>query len=270
MPNHSSVCEPSSEREELAQELYLRRGAQAASHRCDVNQQGGEHDLAEALLRASGLAPGETIVDVCCGTGQHLLRYRQRVAERGRAVGFDFSEAAVAAARARGVEAYVADAASLPLADSVADVVACSFGIYYLSDLNAALREWRRVLKSGGRLLICGPGRGTNAELYAFHEASTGLGPSDVDQMALGYVAERVVAALPALGFDVLSCETFINPVHFASAGAFLDYWESTSLFARSHGATRSAGERVLANAKGPLRITKHVSVLTARKATAT
>ena len=114
--------------------------------------------------------------------------------------------------------------------------------------------------------MICGPSRGTNEELYAFHEEATGTGASDADLMALGYIEDRVWPEVRELAFEAIACEVFVNPVHFEDATAFLDYWESTSLFARTPGATRLSGEAVARGRHEPFRITKRVSILTARK----
>jgi SAM-dependent methyltransferase len=262
MPNHSNACDSSSaDRADIATALYIEGGARSASNRCDINHRLGTRDLFTELARALHLERHHTVVDVCAGAGQHVVRYVPLVA---RAVGFDFSEAAVAEARQRGAEAYVADATSLPLADGSIDALSCAFGVYYLADLGAALREWARVLKPGGRLVICGPAQGTNTELYAFHLQATGEGPSDADTMAVGYIDDVVGPALRAAPFSDITVESFVNPIEFPDAGAFLDYWRSTSLFARSARADVETGARLLATHSGALRVTKRVSIASA------
>jgi SAM-dependent methyltransferase len=47
------------------------------------------------------------------------------------------------------------DAATLPFDDSTFDLVLCSQGLQYFPDRNAALREMRRALVAGGRLVLC-------------------------------------------------------------------------------------------------------------------
>ena len=264
MPNPSNACDPSSpDRADVAAALYIQGGAHDASHRCDANDRHGTHDLFAELARALRLQSHHTVVDVCAGAGQHVVRFAPLVA---RAVGYDFSEAAVAAARQRGAEAYVADGASLPLPGGSVDALNCAFGIYYLHDLAAAIGEWARVLRPGGRVVISGPARGTNAELYAFHERATGAGPSDADTMALGYVDDVVRQALLAGPFTEVEVQTFVNPIEFPDAAAFLDYWRTTSLFLRSERANADAGAQLLAGHAGPLRVTKRVSILSATR----
>jgi SAM-dependent methyltransferase len=259
MPNPSSACDPSSfDRAGIAHALYIGGGARDASSRCDTNDRLGTRDLFAELARSLRLDPHHTLVDVCCGAGQHLVKYTPLVA---RAIGYDFSAAAVAEARARGVDAAVADAAALPLDDASVDAVSCAFGVYYLHDPHAAIREWARVLRPGGRVVICGPARDTNVELYEFHRQATGADPSDADRAAWGYVDDIVAPALRIGGFADVTVDLFVNPIEFPDAQAFLDYWTHTSLFLRSTGASSDDGARVLAVRPGPFRITKRESI---------
>jgi ubiquinone/menaquinone biosynthesis C-methylase UbiE len=265
MPNHSSACDPSSpDRGQIAAELYLRGSSRDASHRCDTNDRLGKHSLLAELVKVLRVEPGHTVVDVCAGAGQHVVEFARL---SSRAIGFDFSEAAVAEACRRGAEAYVADAAALPLPDGSVDALNCAFGVYYLKDLAAAVSEWKRVLRPGGRLAISGPGRGTNLELYSFHERATGEGPSDADTMAWGYIDECVRPELVAAGFSDVAVETFVNPIEFPDASAFLDYWRSTSLFLRSKRPDVESGARLLVGWEGPLSVTKRVSIASATRA---
>ncbi len=267
MPSHSSANDCSSPEpspDDIARDLYLRRGAEDAAARASWNQRGGERDFGGELLNHLRLAPGQRVLDACCGAGAHLVRFAQSVAPGGRAIGVDFSEDAVNKAVEAGCEALVANATALPMFDDGwADAVACAFGIYYLDDIDAALREWRRVLAPGGRLVIAGPAEGTNGELYDFHARATGSGPSDADRLAIGVMGalgERVRAA----GFSEVARHTFVNPVHFSTED-FLAYWTQTSLFARTPGAELAQGKALADRGGIPRQITKRVTIVTAR-----
>ncbi len=98
--------------------------------------------------------PGDSVLDACCGTGD--LAVAARSAGAGRVVGVDFSERMLERARRKGpeLEWMRADVLALPFEDSSFDVVVVGFGVRNVEDLEAAVRELRRVLRSGGRLGI--------------------------------------------------------------------------------------------------------------------
>jgi demethylmenaquinone methyltransferase/2-methoxy-6-polyprenyl-1,4-benzoquinol methylase len=105
-----------------------------------------------AAARATHLAAGEVAVDVACGTGA-LTRELQALAPGAVVVGMDFSHGMLA--RADGAWFAAADALALPLADASVDVVAIAFGLRNLPEPGQGLLEFRRVLRPGGRLVVC-------------------------------------------------------------------------------------------------------------------
>lgn len=110
--------------------------------------------LAEAVAeRALAHAPG-LLLDVGTGTGLVLRAGLARDASV-RAVGLDRSPGMLAVARRTVPDALLvlADAARLPLADGCVDVVTCVTVLHLLPDPTAAMAEWRRVLRPGGRVL---------------------------------------------------------------------------------------------------------------------
>jgi SAM-dependent methyltransferase len=263
--------EPAPRRGDAAEELYLRRGAGEASHRCDANTRFAARDLAAEMLLRLELRPGMRVADVGCGSGQHLARFAEAVAPGGEAVGYDFSPDAVAQARGRGVLAEVADAAALPAPDAAFDALASSFAVYYVADLARAVAEWRRVLRPGGVVAVSGPARGTNRELYDFHLRATGHPPSDVDRMAIGYVEGPCRDALHSAGFAQVRVDVFDNPIRFPDAARFLDYWTSTSLFIRTVAPEEQARARtragaLLAGLAEPPVVTKRVAIAVGRR----
>ena len=94
-------------------------------------------------------AAGPRLLDVGCGTGHHLARYRQQGFE---VVGVDGSEEMLAHARAAnpGVPLHCADLENLPFSDAGFDVVLAIEVLRYLPEPAVALREMARVLRPGG------------------------------------------------------------------------------------------------------------------------
>lgn len=113
---------------------------------------------AKLLYRLLEADPESRILEVGCGGGAFLAFLE----ERGhRAVGVDILEEAVRMASQAAPSSLVtrADALELPFEDSSFDRVLSHHLVEHLEDLSAALREWRRVLKPGGKLVICTPNR---------------------------------------------------------------------------------------------------------------
>lgn len=113
------------------------------------------------LLACAALLPGERVLDVACGTGLVSFSAARAVGPMGSVVGVDISGQMVeaAACRARELEVTNAsfarmDAEALALPDASFDVVLCALGLMYVPEPEQALREMRRVLRSGGRLVL--------------------------------------------------------------------------------------------------------------------
>jgi demethylmenaquinone methyltransferase/2-methoxy-6-polyprenyl-1,4-benzoquinol methylase len=100
---------------------------------------------------AAVVRPGDRVLDVACGTGDLALA---AAAAGGRVTGVDFSTRMLERARRKSsaVEWLEADALALPFDDASFDVVTSGFGVRNLADLEAGLRELRRVLRPGGRI----------------------------------------------------------------------------------------------------------------------
>jgi ubiquinone/menaquinone biosynthesis C-methylase UbiE len=97
--------------------------------------------------------PGESLLDVGCGTGSFLARLRTS-GHHGPLTGLDSSPAAArACAAVPGVRAVTGDAVRLPFPDGAFDVVTARHMLYHVSDVRAALAEARRVLRVGGRFV---------------------------------------------------------------------------------------------------------------------
>jgi SAM-dependent methyltransferase len=112
-------------------------------------------------VRAAGLRPGETVVDLGSGAGIDVFLAASIVGAQGRAVGVDMTPTMIGrarrAARSRRLQNssfVLASIERIPLADSIADVVLSNCVINLSPDKPAIFAEAFRILKSGGRLAI--------------------------------------------------------------------------------------------------------------------
>jgi len=114
---------------------------------------------ARDLARRLEVKEGALVLEVACGTGivtRHLI---DRLPPRARLVATDLNEPMLEHARrklpgAKRVEWRQADACALPFPDASFEAVVCQFGLMFVPDKPGAVREARRVLAPGGRLLL--------------------------------------------------------------------------------------------------------------------
>lgn len=167
-------------------------------------------DLATPVLDLLAPRPGEHILDLGCGDG--LLT--SRLMERGCvAVGVDASPDMVRAARERGVDARLLDAASLDF-ESCFDAVFSNAALHWMQDADAVIHGVARALKPGGRFIGEMGGRGNVATLRtAMREQLPRFG---IDAVAVDpwYFPgpEEYAGRLQAAGFSVRSIELLPRP----------------------------------------------------------
>ena len=119
--------------------------------------------LANDLVRVASLRPGERVLDVACGTGVVTRLAAERVGPGGMVAGLDINPGMLAVARSvtppeMEIEWYEASAESMPLPDGAFDVVLCQLSLQFVADRLRGLREMRRVLTAGGRVVLNLPG----------------------------------------------------------------------------------------------------------------
>lgn len=136
-------------------------------------------------VEISGLKSTDRVVDVACGTGDLTIKFAAGIGmmhlqagtqpDRPQVVGVDFTYEMLPLARRKtdllddevraqderdedwytGIATFVTgDAQNLPLPDACTDVVSIAFGIRNVQDPLAALKEFRRVLRPGGRVVV--------------------------------------------------------------------------------------------------------------------
>ena len=127
----------------------------------------------EAIEMAQ-IEPQETILEVACGTGKATLEIAPRIAAGNRLFAVDLTEAMIQKAKKKleskglleKVKFKPADAKALPFPDSSFDVLynAYMLDLIDLSEIPEILSEFKRVLKSGGRLILVNMSKNTDTK----------------------------------------------------------------------------------------------------------
>lgn len=180
----------------------------------------------DALLDRVGLAAGDRVLDLACGTGIVARLAKDRLGNKGRVVGVDLSPQMLAVGRslAPSIEWREGDAVALPFgATEQFDVVVCQQGLQFFSDKAAAAREMRRILAPGGRVAVAAWCSMEQIPFFMalYRVAERHLGAVIDQRYSLGDAA--VLGRLLAdSGFHDVHVETMSRTVRFADGALFV------------------------------------------------
>ena len=113
-------------------------------------------EWAAPVVEEAAIGPGQTVLDVACGTGVVAREAARRVGPRGHVTGIDLNPGMLATARrlAPAIEWREGRAEALPFADATFDAVTCQFALMFFQDRPTALAEMWRVLRPGGKMAV--------------------------------------------------------------------------------------------------------------------
>lgn len=133
----------------------------------------GQHHIWKAMtVKWSGVAPGDRLLDVCCGSGDLAFQGAKTVGCKGEVIGLDFCAELLAIAAGRQQRRFCqfpmqwiqGDALALPFDDGQFDAATMGYGLRNVLDIPQALEELLRVLKPGKKVAI-----------LDFHEPTNGM-----------------------------------------------------------------------------------------------
>lgn len=145
---------------------------------------GRRRALCEKFLQFARLVPGESALDVGCGTGTLAIMAKRRVGSAGRVSGIDASREMIRRARSKACRAGVdvafqgAVAQTLPFPDASFDVVFATLMLHHVgrNGRRRVALEMRRVAKPGGRVLVVEFARSTRKTTGIFGHFHRGHG----------------------------------------------------------------------------------------------
>ncbi|MBR0652779.1 class I SAM-dependent methyltransferase [Roseomonas terrae] len=214
-----------SDRDDFVRALFD-RGAPAYDQVNALCSFGSGARYRRAALQRSGLKPGQRVLDVAIGTG---LVAREAVRILGRpqdVIGVDLSAGMLREAGASlPIPLIQARAEAIPLADSSIDLLSMGYALRHVPDLTGTFREFRRVLRPGGSVLLLEidhPRSRAGGAALRFYLGSVVpavsrlLGGGQEAQMMMRYFWDTIDACVPPAaiegalseaGFTSVSCD---------------------------------------------------------------
>jgi len=186
---------------------------------------GARRELADALLSAARLMPGQRLLDLASGPGLLAHGARDVAGDGGLAIASDISEGQLACCP--DLARVAADGEALPFANASFDRVLCGLGLMFFPDEQAALREIHRVLRPDGLLALSVWGRAEEVPLVetALSCMRRLLPPPKVARPSIFRFgdAEELARGLTSAGFGDIEIRPWRFSVSFSDAGA---YWQ--------------------------------------------
>ncbi len=197
-------------------------------------------EWAQQLVTVAGVAPGQRILDVACGTGI-VARTAAEIAGAEAVTGVDINPAMLAvAARVRPDISWMqGDAAALPVPDGAFHTVLCQMSLMFFPDALAALREMDRAAAVGGKVAVVVPGRLADQPGYRpFVElVSRHAGPDAMSLLGVYWACgdlEELKRLFAKAGLHEVESRTHTGKAKYSSAADFVAVEvESTPLMAR-------------------------------------
>ena len=125
-----------------------------------LHSMGIDHSWRRKAVAEAAVSPTDVVADIACGTGDLSFAFARAGAKR--VIGLDFCHPMIRGALDKVAHGSMAsrigfsdgDATRLPLANASVDVISIAFGLRNVDRWTDAVREFFRVLRPGGRLII--------------------------------------------------------------------------------------------------------------------
>lgn len=196
---------------------------------------------APVLCQAAGVASGQRVLDVACGTGIVARTAADLVAPDGTVLGVDLNEAMLSVARRvrPDIEFHQGDAGALPFPDQSFDTALCQMALMFFPRRLKALQEMARVVTAGGAVAIVVPGALDAQPAFApfVAMAARHAGPEAISLLSTYFACgdlDQLGGLVESAGLRVRTARTHLGTYRAPSVDAFVTTEvESTPLLQR-------------------------------------
>jgi len=212
------------------------------SSRIDIHNQLSEKDIDPWILNLAEIKPGEKILDIGCGNGKQVVSFGKALENTGHITAVDISRELLETAKKKAVANGIHNVTfsshnmdvSFPFPDGEFDLISSCFSIYYVSDSDKLIKEFLRLLKTDGRILIVGPTPKNTEDFWKLHGEVTGGRIPEKPLMRRARI-EKEFIPLTKKYFSDVSIKIFDNNLHFKTTQQVLDYYTASLLFKESY-----------------------------------
>ena len=199
--------------------------------RIQTNRKFGSADLDEWLFKKLKIKKGCNVLDVGCGTGNHIIRMAE-LFPGGNYYGIDISKTSISEAKEKASQknlkiTFVCSDASdaFSLEDSFFDLIMSVYALYYIKNTQKILTILKTKLKKSGKIAVMSPYKGNNEEWYNFISSFMKM-PEEIESVANNFMDKEVLPFAKA-NFNKLQTFHFENKVIIPSYNDLKTYWLS-------------------------------------------
>ncbi len=213
----------------------------ALNDRIAQNIAGGEADLNQWVFDHLEFAPGERVLELCCGTGKQTDFFLRHLDSTSRITALDIAQSSLDAIKGRHPEEVRLKLAQGNLNDISAalsaetgaeefSMIFCAYGLYYAADPIKTIADGLARLSPDGRLVVVGPFGRNNGELFADCEAAGVKFDSLITYSSRDFMPICVVPHL-AHEFHELKVSSLRNTVSWKTPEAVMSYWKASTFY---------------------------------------
>lgn len=199
--------------------------------RIDTNKRFGSIDLDEWLLERLSIKKGYNVLDVGCGTGNHIIKIAEAFPE-GDYYGIDISKSSIKEAIEKSTQKNLkikficGDAAEASVfQNNFFDLIISIYALYYVKDTQKTLDALKSKLKDTGKIGVMSPYKGNNEEWYSFLSSFMRIQP-EIESIANNFM-DNIVLPFAKTNFVNIESIHFGNKITIPSFEYLKKYWAS-------------------------------------------